>query len=159
MADVNGVRHTQRTTALLAVTLFAAGQSASAQVGLSSGTQQVALLARVPARASFQEVIPLREKASGSVRETSVTVRLAANTGYRLIVRGAQPTGARLWVRAADGLFHELAPGARVTVARHATGTGEWEQEVHYRIESADAPQLEATTLPVRYEVAIDPVL
>jgi hypothetical protein len=159
MPDLNGLRHPQRTTVLLAVTLFAAGQSASAQVGLSSSTPAVALLARVPARASLQEVIPLWEKGTGSIRETSVRVRLAANRGYRLIARGAQPTGARLWVRAADGQFHELAPGARITVARHATGTEQWEQEVHYRIESEDAHQIEATTLPVRYEVAIDPVL
>jgi len=127
-------------------------------VGLSSSTPAVALLARVPARASLQEVTPLREKGIGSIRETSVRVRLAANSGYRLIARAAQPTGARLWVRAADGQFHELAPGARITVARHATGAEQWEQ-VHYRIESEDAHQLEATTLPVRYEVAIDPVL
>jgi hypothetical protein len=158
MLDLNGLRHTQMTTVLLAVSLFATGQSASAQVGLSSSTPAVALLARVPARATLQEVIPLREKGTGSVRETSVRVRLAANRGYSLIARGAQPTGARLWVRASDGQFHELAPGARITVARHAKGTEQWEQ-VHYRIESEDAHQLEATTLPVRYEVAIDPVL
>jgi hypothetical protein len=149
---------TIRHAILLAATFFAAARSASAQVGLSSGTQRVALLARVPARASFQEVISLQEKASSALRETSVRVRLAANTGYRLIVRGAQPTGARLWVRAADGRFHELVAGTPVTVARNANGTGDWEQEVHYRIQSEVARQPQAP-LPVRYEVAVDPAL
>lgn len=153
-----GMSHTRRTSVLLAVTLFAAAGSASAQVGLSSGAQRVALLVRVPARASLQEVVPLQEKARGSIRETSVRVRLAANTGYRLIVRAAQPTGSRLMVRAADGQFHELVAGTPVTVARHAPGTGEQDQEVHYRIESADA-RVPQAPLPVRYEVAVDPVL
>jgi hypothetical protein len=87
-----------------------------------------------------------------------VRVRLAANTGYRLIVRGAQPTGARLWVRAADGRFHELVAGTPITVARNATGTGDCEQQVHYRMESDNAG-LSPAPLPVRYEVAVDPTL
>jgi hypothetical protein len=152
-----GLSPTQRTTVLLAVTLFAAAQGANAQVGLSSKTQSVVLLARVPARASLPEVISLGEKASGSIRETSVRVRLAANTGYRLLVRGAATSGARVWVRANDGRFQELVEGTPVTVAQSPTGNEEWEQEVHYRVES-DARQAQAS-LPVRYEIALNPAL
>ena len=149
--------YTRRTTVLLAVALFAAAQSASAQVGLSSGTQRISLVARVPAHASLREMVPFRVEASGSVQEASVRVRLAANTGSRLVVRAAQLSGARLWVRAADGQFHELVSDAPITVARHA-GHEEWEQEVHYRVESEDAHQ-PPPSLPVRYEVVIDPAL
>jgi hypothetical protein len=137
---------------------LAAAQGASAQVGLSSGIQQITLLARVPVRASLQEVIPLEDKASGSIRETSVRVRLAASAGCRLMVRGVQPTAARIWVRAADGRFHELVAGTPVTVARNATGNGDWVQEIHYRTEREDARGTQAP-LRVRYEVVVDPAL
>jgi hypothetical protein len=152
-----GLGHTLRTIVLLAVILLAGTRSTSAQVGLSSKAQQIALLARVPARVSLQEVVPLRETVSGSIRETSVRVRLAVNTGSRLIVRGSELTGVRLWVRAADGQFHELTVGTSLMVARNTTGTEEWQPEVQYRLESgARMPQ---APLPVRYEVVIDPAL
>ena len=154
----SGLSHPERTTVLLAVILLAAAQSGSAQVGLASGTQQVALVARVPARAALQEVISLRDKVSGSIRETSVRVRLAANTGYSLIVRHAQTSGSRLWVRTDDGRFHELVAGTPITVARNAPGNEECEQEVQYRLESEDARVTQAP-LPVRYEVVVDPAL
>ena len=147
-----------RPVVLLTATFFAAAGSASAQVGLSSGTQQVALLVRVPPRASLLGVIPIREKVTGSLRETSVRVRLTANTGYRLLVRVTATNGARVWVRATDGLFQELVVGTPVTVAQNHTGTEECEQEVNYRIQSESAAQ-PAPSLPMVYEIVVDPAL
>jgi len=74
------------------------------------------------------------------------------------MVRGVQPTAARIWVRAADGRFHELVASTPVTVARNATGNGDWVQEIHYRTEREDARGTQAP-LRVRYEVVVDPAL
>lgn len=65
----------------------------------------------------------------GSVRETSVAVRLSANTGYQLIVRGTGSPTSRVWVRATNGEFQELTAGSSVTVARDAHNAGRWERE------------------------------
>lgn len=149
---------------LLAVLAFLASTSSlQAQRGLGSGVAQIALIARVAPAAAFHGVSPTRGTVHAvGVKEARVTVRLSANTGYRLVVlgTGTEPNRplARVWVRGADGRFQRLSPGSSVTVARGAHTAGEWDREVSYRIEapaSADPGQ----TLPVRYEIRIDPTI
>jgi hypothetical protein len=129
---------------------------AESQVGITSGVTQIALIAHVAARGSIQEVSAERETGRiGSVREASVTVRVAANTGYQLVVRGTAVTASRIWVRGVNGEFQELTAGSSVTVARGTRAAGQWDREVHYRIESAS----DLNSLPVRYEIALSPQL
>jgi hypothetical protein len=129
----------------------------AAQVGLSSNLAQVALVAHVAPRASIESVGALVETARiGQVREASATVRFATNTGYRLLVSSDRAeTGRRIWVRAAGGEYRELTPGTAVTVARAKRVSGHWVREVNYRIESAT----DAVSLPVRYEIVVEPTL
>jgi hypothetical protein len=127
-----------------------------AQVGLTSGVARILLVAHVAPRGSIQNVSAERETSRmGSVREASVTVSVAANTGYQLVVRGTAVTTSRIWVRGVNGEFQELTAGSSVTVGRGTHAAGQWEREVQYRIESAG----ELNSLPVRYEMAINPQL
>jgi hypothetical protein len=149
-----------RTLATLWVALVAAPPMLEAQVGLTSGMAQVALEARSAPRGSIQGVSSPRETGrNGSVRETSVTVRLSANTGYQLMVRGTGAGSSRIWVRAVNGEFQELTAGSSVTVARNGHSAGQWDREVQYRIQSADAADINEQALPVRYEIAINPTM
>ena len=134
------------------------GVSLAAQVGIGSNLAQIALVVRVAPRASIEDVSPaVRSTSPGSLREASVKVRLFANTGYRLVVVGTPSSQAsRLWVRSSSGDFHELVPGASVTVAQGARSAGQSEREVSYRLESAaDAVE----SLPVRYEIVVTPTI
>jgi hypothetical protein len=125
------------------------------QVGISSGMVQVALVAHVAPRGSIQGVSAERETGrTGSLGERSVTVRMSANTGYRLMVRLAGASAARIWVRSVTGEFQELTAGSSVTVARDSHCAGQWEREVQYRTESAGD-----LSLPVRYELSLSPQL
>jgi hypothetical protein len=149
-----------RRSAILALSLviLAWPRVAEAQVGLTSGQAQVALVARVAPQGSIQGVSPQRQTGgSGAVRETSVLVRLSANTGYQLMVRrtGAHPS--RIWVRTVDGAYQELTTGSSAVVARDRHRAGQWEREVHYRIESPEGS--DEQPLPVRYEIAVTPTL
>ena len=150
--------------AALAIAVFLASPgSAQAQVGLTSRESRVALIARVPSGASVQSVGSPRVIAGrGSVREATVTVRLASTSGYRLLVRtarNAQPVQrSRVWVRGVDGRFHELREGSPVTVAYHQKHAGESERDIVDRVETAE-PADDALTLPVRYEIAVNPAL
>jgi hypothetical protein len=144
-----------RTMAALGVVLALPGVAQS-QVGISSNVAQIALVAHVAPRGSIQGVSAERETGRmGSVREASVMVRVAANTGYQLVVRGTPVADSHIWVRGANGEFQELTAGSSVTVARGAHAAGEWDREVQYRIESAG----DLNSLPVRYELAINPTL
>jgi hypothetical protein len=144
-----------RTLAALGVVLTLPGV-AQGQVGITSGVTQIALVAHVAPRGSIQAVSAERETGRrGSVREASVSVRVAANTGYQLVVRGTGVTTSRIWVRGVNGEFQELTAGSSVTVARGTHAAGEWDREVQYRIESAG----DLSSLPVRYEIAISPQL
>jgi hypothetical protein len=71
------------------------------------------------------------------------------------MVRGITVTTSRIWVRGVNGEFEEFCAGSSVTVARGTHAAGQWEREVQYRIESAG----NLNSLPVRYEIAIDPKL
>ena len=144
-----------RILAALGVVLALPGVAES-QVGITSGVTQIALVAHVAPRGSIQAVSAERETGRmGSVREASVSVRVVANTGYQLVVRGTAVTTSRIWVRGVNGEFQELTASSSVTVARGTHAAGQWEREVHYRIESAG----DLNSLPVRYEIAIDPKL
>src|SRR4051812_31075264 len=70
-------------------TLIAAPRQANAQVGLNSGLAQVALVVRVAPSAAIDFVGPARETGrQGTLREVSSTVKLSANSAYRLVVVG-----------------------------------------------------------------------
>jgi hypothetical protein len=146
---------------VLAWTLVAFGMLvfppvAPGQVGIPSGVAQVTLVAHVVTRASVQGVSGERVMGRvGGLRETSTTVRISANTGYRLIIRRAGAPSSRVWVRAVTGEFQELTDGSSVTVAQGAYGAVAWEREIQYRIEAAGMEE----SLPVRYEMAISPQL
>jgi hypothetical protein len=144
-----------RTLAALGVVLTLPGV-AQGQVGITSGVTQIALVAHVAPRGSIQAVSAERETGRmGSVREASVTVRVDANTGYQLVVRGTAVTTSRIWVRGVNGEFQELTAGSSGTVACGTRAAGQWDREVQYRIESAG----DLNSLPVRYEIALSPQL
>jgi hypothetical protein len=150
---------TVRTLATLLAVLLSRPQGVQAQIGLTSGVAQVALIARIAPRGSIQGVGAQRETARvGTMRESSVTVRMTANTGYQLVVKGTGTSSTRIWVRAASGEFQELTAGSSVTVARDTHCAGQWEREVQYRIEAPESAA-DPAALPVRYEIAINPVL
>jgi hypothetical protein len=145
-------------TARLTATLMGLPTAAEAQVGLTSGMAQVALVAYSAPRGSIQGVRQPRELARvGAVSEGSVLVRLSANTGYQLIVRKTGSTTSRIWVRTSTGDFQELTIGSAVIVARGMRAEGEC--EIRYRIESSDTADIATQSLPVRYEIAINPTL
>ena len=155
-----GFSLTGRTIATLWVVLLASPQVLKAQVGLTSGMAQVALVTRVAPRGSIEGVTPHREIGrTSTVREAAVTVRLSANTGYQLVVRRTAAPVSRLWVRAASGEFQELKAGSAVTVAREPRGGGQSDRQVHYRIEATEGVERVMEPLPVRYEIAISPTM
>jgi hypothetical protein len=145
---------------LSVVTLLGLASTAplEAQVGLSSGIAQVALVVRVPPRVSMLSVDSGGEiRRRDNVSEGSVNVRFTANTSYRLVVRANHlHSGTRVWIRSAQGDYIEISAGQSVTVA-HDRGSGApLEREVSYRIESVEQGQ---RGLPLRYEVLVDPLL
>ena len=150
---------TLRILATISVALIGRPQGVEAQIGLTSGMAQVALVARIAPRGSIQGVSGQREtRRVGTIREASVTVRMSANTGYQLMVKGTGTSTSRIWVQATNGEFQELTAGSSVTVARDTHCAGQWEREVHYRIEAPESTT-DQTVLPVRYEIAINPVI
>jgi hypothetical protein len=142
---------------LTTVTLLgvASAPGVEAQVGLSSRTAQVALVAHVPVRASMPGVSSVLQTSQDRVSEGSVKVRFTANTTYRLLVRGTDlHSSSRVWVRSGPGDYTEVKAGQSVTVAHGEATAGPSEREVSYRIESAEQV---VPGLPLRYEVIIDP--
>jgi hypothetical protein len=98
----------------------------------------------------------------GSLRQRSVTIRLTGNNGYRLLVRRSKVNPAeaadRIWVRGADGIFHELTPGSTVTIAEERLA-GNHQQEVWYRLEDLTNSPPAVEALPVHYDIAVQPVI
>jgi hypothetical protein len=132
-----------------------------AQVGLGSGEGRIALIAQVAPRASMSETAFARAtRHLGNVTEQTVTIRLSANTGYRLMVVGTASesvqsgTVSGLWVKTESGRFEKITSGAAVTVIR-GQAVSEWEPQVTFRTEQAES----MNALPVRYEVRIDPTI
>jgi hypothetical protein len=142
---------------LLTVALLVFTRSVAAQVGLASSPATVTLRAHVPAGASIEEEA-IAQATVGAMQETTLTVQLAANSSYRLVVRGTGSGGRRVWVRAADGAYHPLVRGASVTVLQERRAGKEGEQKIWYRSES-DSTQSSDPSPPVRCEVVVDPVL
>jgi hypothetical protein len=151
---------------LIALSVLAVVPAAlQAQVGLASGSARITLIARVAPRASIKGVSPVQETArQGTVKEGMVKVRLAANTGYRLVVVGTAPvnskdrSASRLWVRAENGRFEELKSGDAVTVVRGHHADAASEPEVSFRSETSASGE-GSQALPIRYEVRIDPTI
>jgi hypothetical protein len=150
--------HWSRATLTLGLGSLAFVQVAVAQIGISSGVAQIALVAHVPARAEIREMRPARHWQAGSLHETSLRLRFGANGGYRLVARPTNAAGARVWVRAVDGRFHQLAPGAAIVVAQSPAGTEELEPKVQYRVERKGNSSTEPAP-PVRYEIVVSPTL
>jgi hypothetical protein len=152
--------------ALPVAVVFASAQRADAQVGLVSRESRVALVAHVPAVASIRDVGALRVlRAQGSVQEAKVTLRIASNGGYRLLVLGTpnsteslQRKSGRIWVQGLDGSFQELKENSPVTVSHDRRHAGEWERDIVYRFETS-GPADGIPSLPVRYEIAVNPSL
>lgn len=132
---------------------------AAAQVGISSGVGQVALVARRAAEGSIHAVTPAQQTGrAGQMIEASTMVRLSATSGYQLTVQGLGTSSAKIWVRDVNGTYQELTRGSSVTVARGSHTEGQWESEVQYRVEASQSSEL-AGPLPVRYEMRINPVM
>jgi hypothetical protein len=151
--------HWSRATLAFGIGSLGCVQVAAAQIGISSGIAQIVLVAHVPARADIREVRPARHGQAGSLQETSVGLRFAANGGYRLLVKATdRGAGSRVWVRAVDGRFRELVPGAAIVVAQSPAGTEELEPKVQYRVEGKGTSSSEPVP-PVRYEIVVNPTL
>jgi len=162
-----------RRLVALGILAMAAPAALQAQVGLASGSARITLIARAAPRASVNGVSPFaplragpaQETArQGTLREGTVKVRLAANTGYRLVVVGTAPvssndqSASRLWVRAENGRFEELKSGTAVTVVRGHHADAASEPEVSFRSETS-ASGSHTDALPVRYEIRIEPTI
>jgi uncharacterized protein (DUF2235 family) len=145
-----------RTGAVFCIAASSLTGSAHAQVGLTSGLARVTLVARSALEGAVQSVSTVSGGANVP-HDASLAIRMTANAGYSLVVRGVPSANTgRIWVRASTGEFQELKPGASVTVAREAQSTGTWEQQVHYRVDST--PGAKAGDVPVRLELRLDPV-
>jgi hypothetical protein len=118
---------------------------------------RVTLVAQSAERGAIQSV----SRVSGSANvnhAASLAVRMTANTGYSLVVRGVQSANTgRIWVRTSTGEFQELKPGSSVTVARDAHSAGTFEHQVQYRVDSPAG--VEPGDVPVRLELRLDPVI
>jgi hypothetical protein len=143
---------------LMGLLLMGLAQNADAQVGIRSEVAQMTLTARSVPQGLIRAVEPARQIGrNGTTIEATMMVRLSANTGYRLAVRGGL-TANRIWVRDVNGVYQELTGTSSVTVARNQHGAGEWEREVRYRVAVSEEKEL-SESLPVRYELAIDPTI
>lgn len=148
-----------RTAAAVGILAVTAPSIIQAQIGLSSGSAQIAMIASVPSRASIAGVSTSRETARlGTMREGTVKVRVSANAGSRLVVVGTgQAGGAPVWVRDVEGEFREVTSSSAVIVARDRRAAGEWVGEVRYRAEALNP--VEADMLPLRYEIRVEPTI
>jgi hypothetical protein len=149
---------TSRIIAVLGVTALCFSQVAEAQVGLTSGLAQVTLVARRSPEGALPAVGLSRELGRrGSVREAVATVRITANAGYRLVVRHAPGTDARVWVTSMDGELQEVTRDSSVTVDR-GRGGDELEREVHIRVDGPGS-NTSPGSLPVFYDLVMSPTL
>jgi hypothetical protein len=147
-----------RSTGMALLGLSTLVPSVQAQVGIWSGQAQVVLLARSAPQVSFAAVGQVRRiRQQGGMIDAAAVVRFKANTSYRLIVRPTGWSSSKVWVRTVDGEYRELTGGAALTVARQSRGDGEW--EVNYRVEMSGSTPSATLALPVRYEIALDPVI
>jgi hypothetical protein len=134
---------------ILGLALPAASAPLQAQVGLSSGVAQVALIARSAPHGRI-------EGGRTNPGEGFTAVRVSANTGYSLVVRGVEQGTGRIWVQTAKGEFQELKAGSSVTVTHEQNGAQDAERMIQYRVEKHSET---AGQLPIRVELRIDPVI
>jgi hypothetical protein len=158
---VNGGGRVLSLIGLLSAGALMAPSAMEAQVGLSSRTAQVVLVAHSDARGSIETIgVPTERSGPAGTREVSVPVRLFANAGYRLTVirnEGGRAASARMWIRTDTGEFEVLEPGSPILVARSQQHAGQRDLDVLYLIESATSQESGAPA--VRYELAIIPQL
>ena len=147
----------RRTALVVGGSLVVAG-SVEAQVGISSSAAPVTLVARAPLQGSLEGlVIQSGIGLPDQEHSGTITLRVSANSGYRLVVRGGGefPPDARIWVRSVSGEFQEVMEGSSVVVADDAHPARIEERRVEYRIQGAG----DQTALPVRYELQINPAI
>ena len=147
----------QRIIIATAVAVLTLSPAVQAQVGLTSGVAQVTLLARRSPQGALSVGATRVVSRDGSVRETTATVRISANSGYWLAVRRSPAADARIWVRSIDGSFQELTRYTAVTVDRGAHTGGEQEREVQFRVQGPSSDR--ETPLPVFYDLIMSPTL
>jgi hypothetical protein len=132
------------------------GRQIAHQAGLSSGLAQVTLVARTAPQGSIQGVGLTPARRGAGLGESSVDLRLSANTSYKLMVRNTGGSTSRVWVQSAAGSFVELKAGVPVVVAQDSHVAGY--QQVQYRIETPEdgkTPELPS----VVYDLVIAPTI
>jgi hypothetical protein len=151
--------HSLRICTLLAAAALAGpllGADVQAQVGISSGSARVSLLARAASHAAMPAAsLPRRIAQRGTVTEAAVRIHLAANSPYRLVAHGTAGAASRVWIQVNGGEFRELVPGSALTVSREPGGSSE--REVHYMTEAGTAVVF--TPMPVRFDLVVDPTI
>jgi hypothetical protein len=130
-----------------------AGAGLEAQVGISSGMRQVALVARAPSHLTLPSVSHRKIGRRGDLDEAAVSISVPAGGGYRVVARGNAGITSRIWIQVADDGYQELTPGAAVMLpgARH----GSSEREVRYLTDGSAS----TADVPLRFELLIDPVI
>jgi hypothetical protein len=158
LLEARGPHHLVRRGILALGLVSALAGRATAQVGLTSGLAQVTLAARAPVQGSIQDVLTqpgIGLPNGGS--QGSITLRMSANSGYRLVVRGTgRSEGVRIWFRSAAGEMREVTEGAAIVLVDDVHPSGIAERRVEYRVEGAGEG---SDRLPVRYELEISPTL
>ena len=129
------------------------GDDLQAQVGISSGVTQVALVVRAPSHVALPNVSHRLIGRRGDLSEAAVRIQVPAASGYRVVARGNAGMTSRVWVLGADDHYQELTAGMRVTLPGARRGSSE--REVRYLIDGSTSP----ADVPVHFELVIDPVI
>jgi hypothetical protein len=128
-------------------------------VGLTSGLGQVVLVARSAPRGSIDSVgLPVERDSKRAGREIAVTLKVSANTPYRLSVVGNGSKDAfygGIEVRGLSGVFQPVGRGTSVLVGRGQGEAGTGRLTLLYRVANSASGPIPAP--PVRYELAIAP--
>ena len=142
-----------KLVAAMALMSSSGGAGLQAQVGLSSGVTQIALVVRAPSHATMPAVSVQRETGRrGDLREAAVRIRLLANSGYRLVARGNAGSTSRVWIHVADDDYQELIPGKSVTLPGARQGSSE--REIRYLTDGSTS----SAELPLHFELVVDPI-
>jgi hypothetical protein len=150
-------RHSVRVCKLLVVVTLTGHRGSpdlQAQVGISSGVAQVALVVRAASHADMPRVsAPRVIGRRGELSEAAVRLNLLMNSGYRLVAHSNAGSASRVWIHVADDDYQELVPGRAVTLPGARRGSSE--REVRYLTDGSTS----SADLPVRFELVIDPVI
>jgi hypothetical protein len=142
-------------TPLIAMALLSAstGNDLQAQVGISSGVTQVALVVHAPSHATLPSVSHRKMGRRGNLSEAGIRIHVSATSGYRVVARGNAGMTSRIWIQVADEHYQEVTPGAAVTLPGGQRGTSE--REVRYLTDGSSS----TADVPVHLELVIDPVI